>query len=184
MVRKAIALFVLLGLVLSVGAVSAKSASDCTEVKRSEFLDSRHAFDISAAMVKNAQMDAVIEAAQENGADASGLESIKDEVNEKFGGIGTETRAMYSATMGEIKGLLQQFRETARAMGELDGKASEVQAKIQEKVEGIQAEADSLKEDAKGNARSIALGIFDFHICIAEARIETISNREIGRAYV
>ncbi len=180
--RKAIALFVLLGLVLSMGAVSAKSASDCVEVKRSEFLESRHTFDISRAMIKNAQMEGVIEAAEENGADASSLESIRDEVNSKFDNISTETRAMYGATMGEIRGLLQQFRETARAMGELEGKESEVRAKIAENVEGVQAEADSIKGDAKGKAKEISLGLFDFHVCIAEVRIGTLSDRGLDTA--
>lgn len=153
-----------------------QGASDCVKPSESDILAPRWSFDSARMMVVEARMDAVIEVAESNDANTDELTALKDSAVEEFDSINFLEKSEYISSIQTIRDLMKEFRETARALPELNGKDSEVQAAISSNMEEIELDVEIAKELAKMQAKETALAVFDLHTCIAEARIETFSD--------
>lgn len=125
-------------------------------------------------------MDAVIEFAEEQGADTAEMEQLRNQFEEKNqelqAAAETGNQNQYQEILQEMKQIATQFREEARnqiAEGDMDQARDRMRQRLQEQDEHL----GGLLETARTQAKTHTGARFEAHVCVAQNLMEQFKNK-------
>jgi len=125
-------------------------------------------------------MDVVISYASEQGLDASGLTTIRDNFVSKATDIkNSQTNEEFETIAVELKNLAKDFRETAVG---LISDTSAVRTKVQTEISNKESDLNKLRTGALDSEKDLRLKRFDAHLCRADIFLSKLEAREIDTA--